>query len=83
MKEDHKKALNYLTERRVLRVESEKKETFGPLDGTTGEKSNDKQYVSDAVFSKILVDKNMNEYERMEAIRLRAEQIEGKAFMNE
>ena len=83
IKEDHKKTLNYLTDRRVLRIEAEKKEVFGSLDGSTEESRNEKKHVSDTVFSKILNDKNMNEYERMEAVRLRAEQIEEKAFMNE
>ena len=53
------------------------------VDGSTEESRNEKKNVSDTVFSKILNDKNMNEFERMEAIRLRAEHIEEKAFMSE
>lgn len=81
--EDHKKTLKYLADRRVLRIEAEKNEVFGNLDGSAEESRNEKKHISDTVFSKILNDKNMSEYERMEAVRLRAEQIEEKAFMSE
>ena len=70
--EEHKKTLKYLADRRVLRLEAEKKEAFGSLDGSTEESRNEKKHISDTVFSKILSDKNMSEYERMEAVRLRA-----------
>ena len=83
VKEDHMKTLNYLSNLRVQRIEAEKKETNSNLEGSTEDSRNDKKPVSDTVFSKILNDKNMNEFERMEAIRLRAEHIEEKAFMSE
>ena len=38
--------------------------------------SGSKKSVGDMALNKILKDKNISEYERMEAVRLRAEQIE-------
>ena len=83
MKEDHQKTLNYLSNMRVQRIEAEKKEANSSLEGSTEDSRNDNKPISDTVFSKILNDKNMNEFERMEAIRLRAVHIEEKAFMSE
>ena len=83
VKEDHQKTLNYLSNLRVQRIEAEKKEANSSLEGSTEDSRNDKKPVLDTVFSKILNDKNMNEFERMEAIRLWAVHIEEKAFMSE
>ena len=75
VKEEHKKIMNYLSERRNLRLESQKNNGHGSdAEGyaTTGHEKH-KKAVNDAGLSKILKDKNISEFERMEAVRLRAE----------
>ena len=74
--EAHAKAVNYLAQQRVKKEEAAKQ--YGSaisldqeLEATTGKK----KVVGDSALNKILKDKNISEYERMEAVRLRAEQI--------
>ena len=72
--------MNYLAEKRIQRTEAAKQYGAGSslegleLDGSVSEKK--KKAVADTALNKILNDKSISEYERMEAVRLRAEQIE-------
>ena len=74
VKEEHRKIMNYLSERRNLRLEAQKNGHGSDAEGyaTTGNEKH-KKPVNDAGLSKILKDKNISEFERMEAVRLRAE----------
>ena len=76
--------MNYLSERRAQRFEANKNGNgnFEDAYGSSGNEKYKKQ-VTDASLSKILKDKNISEFDRMEAVRLRAEQIEQKALMEE
>jgi len=80
--------MNYLSQARNKRAEYLKTTAGGSsMDGYEQDQSasNDqkKKTVADKSLNKILQDQNISEYERMQAIRLRADQIEQKALMEE
>ena len=74
--EDHSRAKNFLAEMRNKRIEDEKllnKSTDGSVRGG----------IRDVQMRKVLNNKNMTDYERIDAVKRRAEQLESLANREE